>query len=412
MIGEEKILIPFDTQSINMAIVIGSGAGGAATARYLAEAGHDVLVIERGPDIPEKDAGEHYANVDAGVRLMRTFCLGGTTMVSGGNALRCLENELEALGIILSDHYFAVEEELGVQLLPNELLGDGTRKLMDAAQTIGFDVRRMPKFINPDLCKKDGLCAHGCPHSARWSAIRFIRLAQEQGARVITEKKADEVILRHGEAAGVRCGSEVFLDDLVVLAAGALETPIFLRALSLPTSPLFADTFVSIGGLLRGIKMNRDVPMGSYIPFDGGIILTHYSRPLHALMNNRGILAHPEDIIGMMVKIKDDDRGSVNDTIQKGVSIQDAERLISGSAYAASILAEAGSDPATFVTAPLRGSHPCGTARIGISVDTNLETAIPGLYVTDASVLPSAPGAPPILAIIALARYAAEKMSR
>lgn len=394
-----------------MAIVIGSGAGGAAAARYLAEAGHDVLVIERGPKVPGEDAGHYYANVDAGVRLMRTFCLGGTTMVSGGNALRCLEEELKTLGIDLADHYAAVENELDVQLLPDDLLGYGTRRLMDAARTIGLSVQRMPKFINPDLCCKDGRCAFGCPSDARWSAIRFIRKAEEFGARVITEKVADEVIIRNDEAAGVRCGDTVFWDDRVVLAAGALETPGFLNALSLPTAPLFADTFVSIGGFLQDIGMNRDVPMGSYISFDGGIILPHYSRPLHALMNEKGIPAKPEDIIGMMVKIKDEDDGLVNNTIVKNVSVHDAEQLIFGSTYAASILAEAGADPATLVTTPLRGSHPCGTARIGVSVDTNLETAIPGLYVTDASVLPDAPGAPPILGIIALARYAAEKMS-
>ncbi len=394
-----------------MAIVIGSGAGGAAGARYLAEAGHDLLVIERGPEVPGKDAGHYYANVDAGVRLMRTFCLGGTTMVSGGNALRCLELELKVLGIDLAAHYAAVEKELDVQLLPDDLIGDGTRRLMDAAERIGLPVQRMPKFINPDLCCKDGLCAFGCPSDARWSAIRFIRKAETYGARVITDTVADEIILRHGEAAGVRCGAEIFWDDLVVLAAGALETPGFLTSLSLPTSPLFADTFVSIGALLPGIGMNRDVPMGAYIPFDGGIILPHYSRPLHALMAARGTKAEPEDILGMMVKIKDEDDGSVNDTIVKKVTVQDAERLIRGSASATSILAEAGGDPNTFVTAPIRGSHPCGTARIGVSVDMNLETAIPGLYVTDASVLPSAPGAPPILTIIALARYAVEKMN-
>ena len=158
-----KILILRFPQSITMAIVIGSGAGGAAAARYLAEAGHDVLVIERGPEVTGKDAGHYYANVDAGVRLMRTFCLGGTTMVSGGNALRCLEEELKALGIDLADHYAAIEKELDVQLLPDDLLGDGTRCLMDAAERIGLPIHRMPKFINPDLCCRDGRCAFGCP---------------------------------------------------------------------------------------------------------------------------------------------------------------------------------------------------------------------------------------------------------
>jgi hypothetical protein len=234
--------------------------------------------------------------------------------------------------------------------------------------------------------------------------------AEEYGAEVITERRVNEVIVHHGEAVGVRVGSAEYRDDLVILAAGALETPRFLQALSLPTTPLFVDTFVSIGGFLQGTRMNRDVPMGAYIPFDGGIILPHYSRPLHNLLHEKGIPAKPEDIIGMMVKIKDDDDGSVGSTITKRVTVGDSERLIGGAAIAASLLAEAGADPKTFVIAPLRGSHPCGTARIGVSLDTTLETALPGLYVTDASALPAAPGAPPILTIIALARYAAEKM--
>jgi choline dehydrogenase-like flavoprotein len=393
-----------------MAIIVGSGAGGAAAARYLAEAGHDVLIIERGSSVPEREAGRCYANVDAGVRLMRTFCLGGTTMVSGGNALRCLEDELRRFGIDLSRHFAAVERELGVRTLPDHLIGPGTRRLMDAAEKFGLPMHRMPKFINPDRCCMDGLCAFGCPHDARWSALRFVLKAEEYGAEVITERTVNEVIVHHGEAVGVRVGSAEYRDDLVILAAGALETPRFLQALSLPTTPLFADTFVSIGGFLQGTRMNRDVPMGAYIPFDGGIILPHYSRPLHNLLHEKGIPAKPEDIIGMMVKIKDDDDGSVGSTITKRVTVGDSERLIGGAAIAASLLAEAGADPKTFVIAPLRGSHPCGTARIGVSLDTTLETALPGLYVTDASALPAAPGAPPILTIIALARYAAEKM--
>ncbi|MFA5296458.1 MAG: FAD-dependent oxidoreductase [Methanoregulaceae archaeon] len=144
-----------------MAIVVGSGAGGATMAKELAASGHSVLLIERGPEIAERDAHRHYANIDAGVKLMRTCCLGGTTMVSGGNALRCLEAELEALGIDLSAEFAEAEQELAVQELPDELIGDGTRRLMDAAKRLGFPVRKMPKFINPAECLRDGRCVPG-----------------------------------------------------------------------------------------------------------------------------------------------------------------------------------------------------------------------------------------------------------
>lgn len=393
-----------------MAIVVGSGAGGGTVAKELAAQGHEVLLIERGPVIAERDALRYYANVDAGIKLMRVFCLGGTTTVSAGNGLRCLEPELRALGIDLSREFAEAERELGVKELPDALIGEGTQRIMDAARTLGFPVHKMPKFIDPVRCIRDGMCGFGCPAGARWSSARYVREAEENGAKVITERKVDAVLVRHGEVAGVRCAGREIADDRVVLAAGALETPGLLAPLGLPTSPLFADTFATIGGVCRGVGFNNDVPMGAYIPFGGGLLMSHYSRQLLTLMRDRGLQVGPGDILGMMVKIRDDDAGTVGETVRKGVTARDAERIAGGAAIAGAILREAGANPATFGIAPLRGPHPGGTARIGVTVDTDLETAVCGLYVADASVLPAAPGGPPILAIVALAKHAARRM--
>lgn len=393
-----------------MAIVVGSGAGGATVAKELAASGHRVLLIERGPEIQEQDAHRYYANVDAGVKLMRTCCLGGTTMVSAGNALRCLEEDLQALGIDLSAEFAEAELELGVQELPDDLIGEGTRRLMDAASRLGFPVRKMPKFINPHACCRDGRCSLGCPVSARWNAVRFVETAREKGAEVITGRTVTGVLTRNDQVTGVRCGSQVYSDDLVVISAGALETPRLIGSLGIPTSPLFCDTFATIGGICPGIGFNLDVPMGAYLKHGSGLIMPHYSRQLVAILQETGRPVGEGDILAMMVKIADDDEGSVGETVEKGVTGNDARLISGGSSVAGAILGEAGADPVTFATAPLRGSHPGGTARIGISVDTTLMTRVAGLYVADASVLPSAPGAPPILTIIALAKYAAKRM--
>lgn len=389
-----------------MAIVVGSGAGGGAVARELAARGHETLVIERGPAlVEEQHAHRSYANVDAGMKIMRVCCLGGTTTVSAGNAVRCLEAELAALGIDLSREFAGLEAELGVRELPDDLLGAGTLRLMDAARRLALPVFRMPKFIDPERCTRDGRCAFGCPTSARWTAARFVREAEAMGAEVRTGTAVDAVLTRHGEVCGVRCGAEEIADDLVVLAAGALETPRFLESLGLPTSPLFVDTFTTIGGVCPGAGLHTDIPMGAYIPFGNGIIMPHYARQLENLLQ-----AGPGDILGLMVKIRDDDAGTVGAVVEKGVTVRDAASLSGGAAMAGAVLTEAGADPATFVTTPLRGTHPGGTARIGVAVDRNLETAVSGLYVADASVLPAAPGAPPILTIMALARHAARRM--
>ncbi|MDD3985164.1 MAG: GMC oxidoreductase [Methanobacterium sp.] len=63
-----------------------------------------------------------------------------------------------------------------------------------------------------------------------------------------------------------------------------------------------------------------------------------------------------------------------------------------------------GADASSISSTPIRGAHPGGTAAIGKVFDKNLETCIKGLYVSDASVIPQAPGRPPILTITALSK--------
>ena len=58
-----------------------------------------------------------------------------------------------------------------------------------------------------------------------------------------------------------------------------------------------------------------------------------------------------------------------------------------------------------------QGAHHGGTAAIGKIVDSNLATKVERLFVCDASVLPVAPGLPPILTIVALAKRLAKKLA-
>ncbi len=82
--------------------------------------------------------------------------------------------------------------------------------------------------------------------------------------------------------------------------------------------------------------------------------------------------------------------------------------MAEGCAAAGAILTEAGVSPDTLVSTPARGAHPGGTAAVGEVVDKNLETEIENLFVADASVFPRAPGAPPVLTILALAKRLAK----
>ena len=391
------------------AIVVGSGAGGATAAKELSAKGVEVLLIEKGPAIDERDASRYYANVGSEMRILRTCCLGGTTMVSGGNGVRVLETDLRALGLDLQEEFAEAERELGVRTLPNSHFGDGTRRIMAAAEKLGFTVEKMPKFIDPAKCVPCGKCASGCPKSAKWSALAFVKDAERNGAKVLTDRTVDDILVKKGDVIGVISKEEVISADIVVLAAGALETPRLLKKQGLPTTPnLFVDTFVTIGGVLDGINMNNEVTMNALITFEQFMLSPHFSTHLVKGMEARGIRVSQEDILGLMVKIKDEEVGTVDDEVEKGITNRDTVRITEGTAVAGSILAEAGADPRTFVSTPLRGAHPGGTARIGEAVDKNLATEINGLYVADASVLPASPGAPPIVTIVALAKYLAK----
>jgi choline dehydrogenase-like flavoprotein len=387
-------------------IVVGSGAGGATVAKELSAKGLEVLLIEKGPAPDEKDAARYYANISSEVGILRTCCLGGTTTVSGGNGVRVLENELRDLGIDLSTEFEDAERELGVRALPDSHFGEGTRRIMAAAENLGFTVKKMPKFIDPAKCTPCGKCASGCPNSAKWSALEFVKQAEQNGATILADMPVDDIVVQKGEVVGVKSKGAVLPADVVVLAAGALETPRLLKAQGLPTTPnLFVDTFVTIGGVLKGITLNKEVTMNALIAFENFILAPHFSNHLVKSMEEKGVKAAQEDVLGIMVKIKDEAVGAVDAEVRKGVTNKDAVRLSEGAAIAGSLLENTGADPKTFVSTQLRGAHPGGTARIGDAVDKSLATEVSGLYVADASVLPASPGAPPILTIVALAKY-------
>jgi choline dehydrogenase-like flavoprotein len=211
----------------------------------------------------------------------------------------------------------------------------------------------------------------------------------------------------------VRSRGRLYDADIVVLAAGALETPRLLQKIGLPISPhLFVDTFTTIGGVLKGIGQNREVPMNVSINCTEFVLYPHVSNQLVRALRANGITVTSEDILGMMVKIPDDAVGSVADEITKRVTTHDAALLAEGASIARTIVERAGADASTFVATPLRGAHPGGTARIGDVVNNELTTEIEGLYIADASVLPKAPGAPPIVTIIALAKHLARNLLR
>ena len=385
-------------------VVVGSGAGGATVARELSKKGLTVTLIEKGPYTKTENAYKHYENADVGVELLKTSCIGGTTLVTAGNAVRTCQKFLNTWGIDLENEFRDIEMELEVSTLPDSHFGNGTRIIMEKAESMGFNTQKMPKFIDPETCKPCGKCALGCSRNSKWTSLEYVKDAKKYGAEIIENTLITGLIVKNGEIKGVKSKDKEFLADTVVLSAGGIETPRILRKEGINAgNNLFVDTFVTVGGVLKNIRFNNEVQMNALIQLDDLILSPHYSGILHDKLQK--YQAEQGDILGMMVKIADEPSGKVReDRIEKYSTSNDVGLLTEGSAVAGAILKESGVDPKTLTSTPARGAHPGGTAAIGDVVDKNLETEISRLFVADASVFPCAPGAPPVLTIMALAR--------
>ena len=397
-----------------MVIVVGTGAGGGILAYELARNDVPVAILEKGPYINSGDAFKYYDKYSDEVDLLTTTCIGGASIVSMSNMVRALDEEFLEYGIDLTDAYEYVEELVGVHQLDDSHIGKGTRAFLDAGHELGLNTMKMPKAIREEDCIQCGKCAFGCPVNAKWSGKDFVDLAVEAGAELICDAEVVRVISKDSKATGVEYikddKKQSVYSDTVILAAGAIGSTLILRSSGIEDAgrELFFDPFVSVGGYIKDINFNTEVQMAGLVIGKNFVLSPHFSSFIRANIPDDSV--EDKDILSIMVKTADECRGFVCDDgdVVKINTINDIRYLAEGVATAGFILEKAGVDPNTIGSTVYRGAHPGGTAPIGKIVDSNQETSIEGLYVSDASVLPISPGKPPILTILALSKRLAD----
>lgn len=420
-------------------VIVGSGVGGATVAKELSGKGKEVIILEKadgknwGPKKNALDFGTEQfpANVSKeGIVVYRTLLMvGGAGVVSMGNAVRTLENELHSLGINLEQEFHEIEKELNISPVPPTHMGARTKAIVNAAEELGYHMVPMPKYINFKKCRCCGMCLTGCPYGAKWTPVQFLNEAKTKGAILQTGMHVEEIIHSSGKVKSVKGhginGSFEISADMVILAAGGIGTPIILKKSGLQDAGnnLFVDLYVNTFGTMRGINMKDEMPMAAVLTSfrnSNGFVMAPYMNyyPSGSYITCRPPICKSikfirlDQTFGIMTKIKDDGSGKVNidSSIEKRVTEKDKNKLDQGISIAKEILIKAGCDPKTLFTDQPQGAHPGGTAAIGRIVNADLETEIKGLYVSDASVLPEAPGAPPIMTIIALSKMLAKKI--
>jgi choline dehydrogenase-like flavoprotein len=419
-------------------LIVGSGACGATLARELSKKGKNVVVVERG-HYSEKIGGLRWAKTafdlgkrnlqpptsEAGVRIWRGFHAGGSTVIAVGNATRCLEAEMVEFGIDLEREFKETEEELNVAPLSERLISDGSQAIRQAAENLGYAMHPMPKFLYQDKCLACGACQLGCRNEAKWSALEYLHEAEEFGAQIEYGTLVQEVLVDNGRAYGIRGkgvnGLTEIRGETVILAAGGMASPVILQRSGIQNagSGFFADMLINVYGITQGLNLMNEPQMAivnhQWHEEKGFILASFLAAGKTALfldVGPKGLTLPRKNMIGIMIKTADDSSGKINPdgTFIKPITPKDQERFDEGSSIATEILTKAGADPESIFVSKIHGGHPGGTAAVGKVVDNELQTEIENLYVCDASVLPKAPGLPPILTLVALAKWLAGRL--
>ena len=139
----------------------------------------------------------------------------------------------------LEPHFRAIENAVHVETVPDGMRSRSTDLFVEGAAKLGIPMK--PLRRNTHGCRGEGRCNFGCPRRAKMSVdVSMLPDACAHGARVLSDALVERIEFAGGRAVGVRGR---FLDGrtgepnvpffvsakIVVVACGALHTPLLLR---------------------------------------------------------------------------------------------------------------------------------------------------------------------------------------
>lgn len=367
----------------------------------------------------------------------------------------------------LAERLDDVERTLRVAPVPLEIMGRNGRLLLDAAAALGWDAAPIPR--NAPGCAGCCQCAIGCPRNAKFGVhLNALPEACAAGARIISQARVERLLHRRGRARGVRArrpdGTALdVLADTVVVAAGATETPGLLQRSGVGSHPRlgrnlalhpatmlagrFEDDVVAWHGVLQSAAVHELheshgvlIEATSTPPGMGSMVFPGYGAELLGWLDRAPRVA----TFGAMVA----DRGAGSVSTVRGETLvrynidrADIAKLVVAIEAMGRLLFAAGASEVltglpgapTVASLPalqdalrrsdpkslhLAAFHPTGTAAAGADdqlcpVDeTGRLRGVDGVWVADASILPSCPEVNPQVSIMALALGVADEVVR
>jgi hypothetical protein len=365
----------------------------------------------------------------------------------------------------LTERLDDVERTLRVAPVPLEIMGRNGRLLLEGAEKLGWRAAPIPR--NAPACEGCCQCAIGCPRNAKFGVhLNALPQACAAGARIISRARVERVLHHNGRPRGVRArrpdGTAIdILADTVIVAAGATETPGLLRRSGIGAHPRlgrnlalhpatmlagrFDDDVVAWRGVLQSAAVHEFhesdgvlIEATSTPPGMGSMVFPGYGSELLGWLDRASRIA----TFGAMVA--DRGVGSVSsargetlvryniarvDVAKLMVAIEAMGRLLFAAGAVEVLTGLPGAMTVTSLPAlrdvlhrsnpkslHLAAFHPTGTAAAGADEqlcpvdETGRLRGVEGVWVADASILPSSPEVNPQLSIMALALGVADEV--
>ncbi len=245
-------------------LIIGSGAGGGVAASRFAKAGKEVIIVEKGPWIPESSMSNLEAEMvsqlyeergalsssDGAMTVFAGSCLGGGTTINWQACIKTpdfvLEEWAEESGIedfvkpIFQKHLQSVWDRVGAgseRIIHNR----NNQHLISGSKALGQKVNEIAKnssHCNHDNAYRCGWCGFGCKQGSKQSSLKtFIQDASDHGARILDRTSIERLIFNgntiqgafgiHTDVDGKQIQVRIEAEQVIV-SAGSIHSPALL----------------------------------------------------------------------------------------------------------------------------------------------------------------------------------------
>jgi choline dehydrogenase-like flavoprotein len=452
--------------------IVGSGAGGGVVAGVLAEAGRDVVVLEKGPNPGARDMTQVEGDMlsalylDGGLLMTQSgsmpilagSCMGGGTVVNWTTSFPLPESIQEEWdrrsGLTLFASARFRDSLLRVAERVNLGTSWNTPSARDAilergCRALGWHVAAQPRNVTD--CREGlecGYCGYGCRHGAKNStAVTYLSDAARRGARLVANCDVQRILsdahrVRGVEATVVGTGGDAHRLTVraraVVVACGAIYTPALLRRSGLTNPNIGRGLRLHPATAVVGFFRERVEPWSGALQtrysdqfadqqedygtrFETGPV--HFSLPSSAFgwegaqrfREDVSRLAHTS-IVGVLLRDRDAGRVSVSKQgrprVHYELSKYDVGHLRRGLLGAAEVLAAAGATEVISLHTPpvrVRPGSPGWQDRFMAEADSRGYTHCRMSYVSFHQMASAAMGNDPALSVVSSSGEAHER---